>query len=103
MNNKEEMSGAPGLLPHDEYERRRVFLDGIKSLTKAEHIEIVRILQQHGAHYNENHNGVFFNVCTLDQAVFDALELFLKFAQNNRRDLADREHYMSTLIMKSDS
>ncbi len=95
------MSCAPGSLPHDEYERRRIFLEGIKSLTKAEHVEIVRILQQHGAHYNENHNGVFFNVCSLEQSVFDALELFLNFAQKNRRDLADREHFMSTLITKS--
>lgn len=97
------MSSAPGLLlSHEEYERRRIFLEGIKSLTKAEHIEIVRILQKHDAHFNENHNGVFFNVCTLDQAVFDALELFLKFTQNNRRDLADREHFMSTLMIKTD-
>ena len=91
------MSSAPGLSAA-EYERRRNFLEGIKLLTKAEHIEIVRILQKHKAVYSENSNGVFFNVTTLCQATFDALELFLKFTQSNRKDLADREIFLSTLV-----
>jgi hypothetical protein len=96
------MNGAPGLSP-TEYERRRQFLEGIKGLTKAEHIEIVRILQKHKTQYSENNNGVFFNVTLLEQEVFDALELFLKFTQSNRRDLADRELFMSTLVKTAGS
>jgi hypothetical protein len=88
---------APGLLSPDEYERRREFLDGLKSLTKAEHIEIVRILQKHEVAYSENANGIFFNVCLLDQAVFDSLLQFLQFTQSNRRDLAERERFLSSL------
>jgi hypothetical protein len=89
---------TPGpLLPQDEYERRKRFLDGIRSLTKAEHIEIIRILKTHEAEYSENTNGVFFNICALEQPVFDALELFLSFTQKNRQNLEDRELYLSTL------
>ena len=88
---------APGTLSAAEYERRRRFLEDVKTLTKAEHIEIVRILQKHDAPYSENANGVFFNVSSMDQEVFDALELFLNFTQANRRSLADREMYMSSL------
>ena len=89
---------TPGpLLQHDEYERRRRFLEGLRTLTKAEHIEIIRILQKYEAEYSENNNGVFFNVCTLSQPVFDALELFLSFTQKNRQNLEDRELYLSTL------
>ena len=89
---------TPGpVLPHDEYERRRNFLEGLRTLTKAEHIEIIRILQKHEAEFSENNNGVFFNVCTLPQSVFDALELFLSFTQKNRKNLEDRELYLSTL------
>lgn len=89
---------APGQqLSPAEYERRKQFLDNIKGLTKAEYIEILRILQMHEASYSENLNGVFFNVCALSQDVFDQLELFLRFTQTNRRDLTDRETYMSTL------
>jgi hypothetical protein len=88
----------PGpLLTQDEYERRKQFLEGIRSLTKAEHIEIIRILKNHEAEYSENTNGVFFNVCTLEQPVFSALELFLSFTQKNRINLEDREIYLSTL------
>ena len=94
------MASSPGaLLSTDEYERRKVFLDGIKSLTKAECIEIVRILQKFNVPFSENANGVFFNVSNLEQSVFDALELFLQFTQTNRKTLAERELYLSTLAV----
>jgi hypothetical protein len=90
-------SSAPGLLSPVEYERRKVFLEGLKGLTKAEYIEIVRILQRHEAPFSENDNGIFFNVANVSQAVFDALELFMNFTHMNRKYLAERELYMSTL------
>ena len=80
-----------------EYERRRDFLEIIKSLTKAEYIEIVRILQKHDIVYSENTNGIFFNIGMLDQNVFDALLKFLEFTQSNKKSLAAREEYMSSL------
>ena len=94
----EEMSSnAPGLLPGEEYERRKRFLDGLKSLTRAEHIEIVRILQKHSVNFSENQNGVFFNVGLLTQEAFDALELFITFTNSNKKYLSDRETFMSSL------
>jgi len=91
---------TPGLALN-EYERRKVFLESLKGLTKSEYIEIVRILQQHKIEFSENANGVFFNVTTLTQPVFDALELFIRFTQTNRANLANRESFMSTLIQSS--
>jgi len=88
---------APGTLSPEEYERRKVFLENLKSLTKTEHIEIIRILQKHSAEFSENLNGVFFNCCNLAQPVFDDLELFIQFTQTNRKNLADRELYLSSL------
>ena len=90
----------PGKLSSSEYERRRVFHESLKGLTKAEYVEIVRLLNKYEESYSENLNGVFFNVCTISQVTFDALELFLKFTQSNRRDLADREVFLSTLVVK---
>jgi hypothetical protein len=90
----------PGLLAPEEYERRKQFLEGLKGLTKPEYIEIAKILQKHNAVYSENANGIFFNVCALSQEVFHSLELFLKFTQSNRKNLAEREIYMSTLTTK---
>jgi len=88
---------SPGLLPSEEYERRKLFLDGLNTLTRAEHIEIVRILQKHEISFSENQNGVFFNVGILPQTVFDALELFMNFTNSNRKNLIDRENLISSL------
>ncbi len=87
----------PGILEPAEYERRRIFLEQLKGLTKPEYIEIVRILQKHDVAFSENANGIFFNVGVLHQDVFDALVKFLEFTQSNRRDLAAREMEMSAL------
>lgn len=88
---------TPGLLAPEEYERRKSFLDRLSGLTKSEYIEIIRILKKHEFPYSENDNGIFFNVCNVSQDLFDALELFMNFAQTNRKDLSEREVFMSTL------
>jgi len=88
---------APTRLSPEEYERRKAFLENLKTLTKTEHIEIVRILQKHSAEFSENLNGIFFNCSNLPQPVFDDLELFIQFTQTNRKNLADRELYLSSL------
>ena len=94
-------AGAPGVLASEEYERRKVFLDNLKGLTKSEYTEIIRILQKHEAAFSENLNGVFFNVCSLTQDVFNALELFIHFTQSNRKNLSDRDSFMSTLTVQT--
>ncbi len=92
---------APGeaKLSSEEYERRRIFLESLKGLTKAEYVEIVRILQKHQAPFSENHNGIFLNLSTMDQVVFEELEKFLIFTQTNRQKLSDRDCLMSTLLV----
>jgi hypothetical protein len=87
---------TPGLT-QEEYERRKCFLEKLSGLTKSEYIEIIRILHKHEFSYSENDNGIFFNVCNVSQELFNALELFMDFAQTNRKNLSEREMYMSTL------
>jgi hypothetical protein len=88
---------SSGTLSTEEYERRKAFLDDLKGLSKSEYIEILRILKQHEIAVSENHNGVFFNLCTLTKEAFDALQLFRRFTVSNRLQLADRELMMSSL------
>ena len=85
------------VLSSEEYDRRKLFLESLKGLTKSEYGEILRILQKHKAIVSENHNGTFFNLCVLDQVVFDDLVLFIQFTQTNRKTLADREQLMNSL------
>lgn len=97
------MSATPGdstpKLAADEYARRKTFLDNMATLTRPEHIEIVRLLQKHGVQYSENHNGIFLNLTTLGQDVFDDLERFLMFTERNRKNLSDRDGLLSTLLV----
>ena len=93
---------TPGLLAPEEYERRKQFLESLKGLTKSEYIEIIRLLQKHEAPFSENLNGVFFNACALSQPVFDALDLFIRFTQSNRKNLSDRDTFMSTLTVSNE-
>lgn len=99
------MSAAPGdtKLSNEEYVRRKLFLDSLKGLTKAEYVEIVRLLQKHEVVYSENHNGIFLNLTALSQDVFDDLERFLTFTQSNRQNLLDRDTLLSTLLVQSGS
>jgi hypothetical protein len=89
---------SPPLLSPEEYERRKQFLEQLKGLTKSEYSEILRILQKHKTVVSENHNGTFFNLCLLEQAVFDDLIRFIQFTQSNKKTLADRELFLSTLV-----
>ena len=93
---------TPGL-SSEEYSRRKEFLDNLKSLSKAEYIEIVRILRNHSVTYSENQNGIFFNVASLQKHVFDSLEKFLHFTQMNRKNLAERDKLISTLMTATHS
>jgi hypothetical protein len=97
------MSATPGdtKLSNEEYARRKTFLDNLKGLTKAEYIEIVRLLQKHEVTYSENHNGIFLNLTALAQEVFNDLEQFLCFTQRNRQNLSDRDFLLSTLLVRS--
>ncbi len=98
------MSATPGesvKLSAEEDERRKTFLDNMKGLTKSEYIEIIRILQKHEVVYSENHNGIFLNLTALPQEVFDDLQYFLLFTQQNRQNLSDRDSLLSTLLVQS--
>jgi hypothetical protein len=98
------MSTTPGELVKlsiDEYERRKIFLNSMKGLTKSEYVEIVRILQKYEVVYSENHNGIFLNLTALAQEIFDDLERFLLFTQQNRQNLSDRDSFLSTLLVQS--
>jgi hypothetical protein len=90
------------LLAPEEYQRRKQFLADMVGLTKPEYIEIIRILKKHAVQYSENQNGIFFNVATLSQAVFEDLVSYMHFSKKNRCYLSDRETLMSTLATSAE-
>ena len=96
------MSGTTSTyrLPDDEYDKRKKFLENLKSLTMSEYIEIARILQRHKFTYSENTNGIFFNVASLPQEVFDDLEKYMAFTQLNKKMMNDRDNLMNKFEIK---
>ena len=73
-----------------EYERRRIFMEEVKSMERSEHIEIARILRKNGIKMSENRSGLFFDMCKLPDEVFSELLDFRKFVQQNNQELEKR-------------
>lgn len=84
-------------LDPEEYERRRIFCDSIKDLSKAEHIEIARILRRNGVVISENRSGMFFDMAKLSDDVFEELLQFRSFVNTNTEALKERENLLDGL------
>ena len=96
-----DMSGCTSnTLTDAEYDRRKKFLEDLKSLTISEYIEIARILQRFKFAYSENSNGIFFNVASLQQDLFDELEKYVHFTQLNKKLIDDRTSLMNRFEIK---
>jgi hypothetical protein len=57
-------------------------------MNRVEHIEVARILRNNGVAFSENRQGIFFDVGTLPQAVFESLLKFHEFVVANAQDTA---------------
>ncbi len=85
------MSATASALTAKEYETRKLFLEELKTLTRAEQEEIYRILYRARAEYSENSNGIFFDVCKIPAEIFEQMQKFIEFCRKNRDDFAARE------------
>jgi hypothetical protein len=94
------MSGTTQRITDEEYDRRKKFLEHLKSLTMSEHIEIARILQRFKYPYSENSNGIFFNLVSLPQELFNELEKYLEFTQLNKKIIDERNSLMNKFDIK---
>ena len=66
---------------------KRQLSDKINSLGSTEHIEIFKILQEHGVPHSENNNGVFFNLTTLDEGILKRIHDFVNYCYENKTEL----------------
>jgi len=74
-----------------EYEHRRAFCDLIKSLGRAEMIEVARLLRKNNVSLSENRSGIFFDMAAVSDTVFEKLQKFYDFVQQNNTELLKRE------------
>jgi hypothetical protein len=81
-----------------EYERRRIFVETIKTMSKPEHIEIARILQKRSVPISENRSGMFFDMAKLPAYVFEELLHFHKFVLLNNSELEKRDAGLRAVV-----
>ena len=79
------------------YEMRKVFFENLKILVKSEHEEVFRILKRHNEQYTENSNGIFFDVNTVGESCFTALQEYMNFCLENRRIEEGRAKELASL------
>ena len=82
------------------YERRKQFLDDTKTLEKEEYHEIFRILKKNEVEYSENSNGIFFDINTVSDEIFEKLIAFMELCKTQRSDEKKRNAEMETIRTK---
>jgi hypothetical protein len=92
------MSITAASLTNEEYETRKKFLEELKGLVKEEQEHIFRIIKYHNIEFSENNNGVFFDVCTLSNSVFNKISEYMMLCRQNRDNFAEREQEKERLL-----
>ena len=77
-------------LSKEEYDRRSAFCASMKTMERSEYVEIARILRKHGVPLSENRSGLFFDLATISQEIFEEILKFKEFVQQNSKELDKR-------------
>ena len=92
------MSGTPTL-----QERKKLFLEELKTLTPDQYYEIFRIIKRNDVEYSENSNGVFFDLNSVDDSIFLKLCQFMELCKTQSQDDAVRSKEIDVLRQESDA
>ena len=79
------------------YELRKQLLDEIKSLSKEEYYELFRIIKKNNVDYSENSNGIFFDLCSISQEIFEKIKSFIEYSKAQKKSEEDRTNTLYTL------
>ena len=88
---------SENLLTQKEYEDRKLFLEQLSILSRAEQEEIFRIIRRYNDAFSENKNGIFFNVSILKQDTFNKLKEFMGYCVENRNEQDQRMNEMNSI------
>jgi hypothetical protein len=78
-------------LTPEEYERRKLFSESLKSMTRSEYIEIARILRKHEVGVSENRSGIFFDMSKISNEAFEELIRSRNYVLQNSKELEKRD------------
>jgi hypothetical protein len=71
------MTSNPDCSSKQNYDRRKLFIDELKTLDKNEYEELFRLIKKIEIEFSENSNGIFFDVSSVDDTQFASLEEFM--------------------------
>jgi len=63
-------------------------------MEKSEYVEIARILKKHNVPVSENRSGIFFDLATISQEIFEEILMFREFVSRNSKELEKRDKLM---------
>lgn len=70
-------------------DQRKNVAEKVKSLSKDAHLEIFFLLKDSGTRYTSNHNGIFFNINSISDKMFNRLERLVDFCYENEKKLVE--------------
>ena len=81
-------------------ERLVALKDAVEALSKAQHIDILRLCNERGVVGSENKNGVFINLTRLTEPFITELEQYLAYIQTQEAQLNEFEVQKKVLTTK---
>jgi hypothetical protein len=81
-------------------ERMVALKDAVEALSKAQHIDILRLCNERGVVGSENKNGVFINLTRLTEPFITDLEQYLAYIQTQEAELNEFEVQKKVLTTK---
>ena len=88
---------ASPTLQKEDYERRKLFLEELKTLSKEQYEDIFRIIKRNNVEYSENSNGIFFDVTNIQAETYTDMRKFLDFCIENRSKEQERISELANL------
>jgi hypothetical protein len=72
----------------------------ILELSRNEHIELFRLINNHTTKYTINNNGIFINMNVIDDLLLNKINNFLEFCVANTESLDKHESYINNEKIK---
>ena len=88
--------------PKTEKYMKDIIIEKSKSLQKAEHLEIFKILERNDENYTQNSNGIFVALNNVKPQTLNEIYNFIEFRSDNSKVLSERldqsNHIFNTFL-----
>lgn len=79
------------------YKEKLKIRENINLLSRDEKIEVLKLIVKNEEKYNENNNGVLFDLCKLTPKTLEELNNFLVFTSQNKKELTETETLINNM------